>query len=329
MKPTLHVLTGCTAVGKTEWALRWAEARGAEIVSCDSLLFYRGMNLGTAKPTAAERARVPHHLIDLCEVSERMDVTLYVAKARAAVREIRASIDQNRRELGTAVEKLRVEVVQLTDWRSQIRRHQQQVLIGAGVAGFVLGGGIAALGALTFGRRRRRPGALPRVGCGETSRHGDRQSTYAPQRSRPGELVLRPGLVGADRAGAGPGTSARPARYLRAPGADGLAPPSSRSGAGDRFRPGAGRSRRRHGGGAHGRGHRLVRARRAPLARCLPRRRDGPHRHPGGRRGWAASQLRGARHRRAVRPLKRFAARRGPVRGGPGTRPKLPGLALI
>ena len=70
--------------------------------------------------------------------------------------EIRASIDQNRRELGTAVEKLRVEVVQLTDWRSQIRNHQQQVLIGAGVAGFVLGGGIAALGALTFGRRRRR-----------------------------------------------------------------------------------------------------------------------------------------------------------------------------
>jgi hypothetical protein len=70
--------------------------------------------------------------------------------------EIRASIDENRRELGTAVEKLRVEVVQLADWRSQIRRHQQQVLIGAGVAGFVLGGGIAALGALTFGRRRRR-----------------------------------------------------------------------------------------------------------------------------------------------------------------------------
>src|ERR1019366_4950444 len=60
MKPVLHVLTGPTAVGKTEWALRWAEANGAEIVSCDSLLFYRGMNLGTAKPTAAERARVPH-----------------------------------------------------------------------------------------------------------------------------------------------------------------------------------------------------------------------------------------------------------------------------
>lgn len=85
MSRVLHVLTGCTAVGKTELALRWAEERGAEIVSCDSLLFYRGLDLGTAKPTPAERARVPHHLIDVCEVHEQMDVTDYVAKARAAV----------------------------------------------------------------------------------------------------------------------------------------------------------------------------------------------------------------------------------------------------
>jgi hypothetical protein len=70
--------------------------------------------------------------------------------------EIRASIETNRKELGTAVERLRVEVVKLTDWRGQLRRHEPQVLIGAGVAGFVLGGGVAALGALTFGRRRRR-----------------------------------------------------------------------------------------------------------------------------------------------------------------------------
>ena len=70
--------------------------------------------------------------------------------------EIRASIETNRKELGTAVERLRVEVVKLTDWRGQLRRHEPQVLIGAGVAGFVLGGGVAALGALTFGRRRRK-----------------------------------------------------------------------------------------------------------------------------------------------------------------------------
>ena len=90
MKPILHVMTGATAVGKTEWALRWAEANGAEIVSCDSLLFYRGMDLGTAKPTVAERARVPHHLIDICAITERMDVTRYLARARQAVTAIGA-----------------------------------------------------------------------------------------------------------------------------------------------------------------------------------------------------------------------------------------------
>jgi tRNA dimethylallyltransferase len=88
MAGVIHVLTGCTAVGKTEWALRWAEARGAEIVSCDSLLFYRGMDIGTAKPTAAELKRVPHHLIDILEPAERMNVARYVALARQAVNEI-------------------------------------------------------------------------------------------------------------------------------------------------------------------------------------------------------------------------------------------------
>ena len=70
--------------------------------------------------------------------------------------EIRASIEQNRAELGTAVEKLRVEVVHLTDWRSQLRGHERQALVAAGIAGFLLGGGLAALGALAGGRRRRR-----------------------------------------------------------------------------------------------------------------------------------------------------------------------------
>jgi tRNA dimethylallyltransferase len=88
MQPVLHLLTGPTAVGKTEWALRWAERHRAEIVSCDSLLFYRGMDIGTAKPTEGERARVPHHLIDIVEVRERMDITDYVSRARAAVAEI-------------------------------------------------------------------------------------------------------------------------------------------------------------------------------------------------------------------------------------------------
>ncbi|HTQ31305.1 MAG TPA: tRNA (adenosine(37)-N6)-dimethylallyltransferase MiaA [Opitutaceae bacterium] len=88
MRGVIQVLTGPTAVGKTELALRWAEAHGAEIVSCDSLLFYRGMDIGTAKPPAAERARVPHHLIDILEVTERMDVTHYIARAKAAAEDI-------------------------------------------------------------------------------------------------------------------------------------------------------------------------------------------------------------------------------------------------
>lgn len=88
MKGIIHVLTGPTAVGKTELALRWAEANDAEIVSCDALLFYRGMDIGTAKPTAVERARVPHHLIDVRNVDTGMDVTEYVAQAQAAVADV-------------------------------------------------------------------------------------------------------------------------------------------------------------------------------------------------------------------------------------------------
>jgi tRNA dimethylallyltransferase len=98
MPRILHVLTGCTAVGKTELALRWAETHGAEIVSCDSLLFYRGADIGTAKPTPAELARVPHHLINIRDLRERMDVTHYTIRARAAVEEIFA---RNRRVLVT------------------------------------------------------------------------------------------------------------------------------------------------------------------------------------------------------------------------------------
>ncbi len=85
----LHVLTGCTAAGKTEWALRWAQARGAEIISCDSLLFYRGMDIGTAKPSAAELGRVRHHLIDIRDVSQPMNAAVYARLARAAAEEIR------------------------------------------------------------------------------------------------------------------------------------------------------------------------------------------------------------------------------------------------
>jgi hypothetical protein len=70
--------------------------------------------------------------------------------------EIRASIAQNRVELGQSLEKLRGEVGELMDWRMQLRLHRRDAMVGAAVAGFVLGGGIAALSAMAFGRRRGR-----------------------------------------------------------------------------------------------------------------------------------------------------------------------------
>jgi hypothetical protein len=67
--------------------------------------------------------------------------------------EIRASIESNRMELAHTLTRLRGDVAEITDWRKQIGQHQKQVLIGAAVAGFVIGGGIAAVGGL-FRRRR-------------------------------------------------------------------------------------------------------------------------------------------------------------------------------
>ena len=70
--------------------------------------------------------------------------------------EIQRSIEANRASLGQAVERLRGEVVAITDWRAHLERHRKEVLIGAAVAGFVLGGGIAAMTGLITGRRRSR-----------------------------------------------------------------------------------------------------------------------------------------------------------------------------
>ena len=83
--PAVHVLTGPTAVGKTETALRWAEQHDAEIISCDSVCVYRGMDIGSAKPTAEEQNRVRHHGLDLVEPSERYSVSQYVDMARTAI----------------------------------------------------------------------------------------------------------------------------------------------------------------------------------------------------------------------------------------------------
>ncbi len=70
--------------------------------------------------------------------------------------EIRQSIEANRAELAVAVERLRGEVVMATDWRAQLREHKREVIIGAAVAGVVLGGGIAGFTGLLTGRRSSR-----------------------------------------------------------------------------------------------------------------------------------------------------------------------------
>jgi hypothetical protein len=72
--------------------------------------------------------------------------------------EIRRSIEANRAELGLSVERLRGEIAEVTDWRKHLRNNQKQVLIGAAVAGFVLGGGIAAMTGVLTGRRKREYG---------------------------------------------------------------------------------------------------------------------------------------------------------------------------
>lgn len=81
----LLVLIGATATGKTALALDLAERHGAEIVSLDSMLVYRGMDIGTAKPNAEEQARAPHHMLDLVGPDVRYDVQCYLREAQQAV----------------------------------------------------------------------------------------------------------------------------------------------------------------------------------------------------------------------------------------------------
>jgi hypothetical protein len=78
-----------------------------------------------------------------------------MAEMRSA-EEIRQSIEANRADLGVAVERLRGEVTKATDWRGHFERRRKEVLIGAAVAGFVLGGGVAAVTGMLTGRRRSR-----------------------------------------------------------------------------------------------------------------------------------------------------------------------------
>jgi tRNA dimethylallyltransferase len=81
----LAVLLGPTAVGKTEIAIQLAERLQGEIVSADSRLFYRGMDIGTAKPSPTEMARVPHHLIDIVEPDQGLSLAVFQQLAYRAI----------------------------------------------------------------------------------------------------------------------------------------------------------------------------------------------------------------------------------------------------
>ena len=99
-------LAGPTAVGKSAIALTLAERTDGEIVSADSMQVYRGLDIGSAKPTPAEQARVRHHLIDICDLNETFDAAQFTVRAKAAIDDI-----QSRAKLeATPLEELRAEL---------------------------------------------------------------------------------------------------------------------------------------------------------------------------------------------------------------------------
>lgn len=90
MSETLLALVGPTASGKSRVALALAEMFGCEIVCADSMTVYRGFDIGTAKPSPADRARIAHHLLDVADPGEAFSVARYQRLARAALTEIRS-----------------------------------------------------------------------------------------------------------------------------------------------------------------------------------------------------------------------------------------------
>ena len=89
-RPEILAVVGPTASGKSALALELCRRRNGELVSCDSMQIYKGMDIGTAKPTKAEQAEVPHHLIDIAEPEENFSANDYAVAAEQAVRDILA-----------------------------------------------------------------------------------------------------------------------------------------------------------------------------------------------------------------------------------------------
>ena len=86
----VYLLTGPTGTGKSDWAIRLAQAAPIEIVSVDSALVYRGLDIGTAKPARELRERLPHHLIDICDPAESYSAGRFVTDAMAAIAAVHA-----------------------------------------------------------------------------------------------------------------------------------------------------------------------------------------------------------------------------------------------
>src|SRR5947209_4053791 len=87
-KSKIIVIAGPTGTGKSQLALRLAEALPGEIVNYDSIQIYRGFDIGSAKPSAEERARVPHHLYDIIDAEQEFNAADYAALARKTCDEI-------------------------------------------------------------------------------------------------------------------------------------------------------------------------------------------------------------------------------------------------
>ena len=85
--PTLYFIAGVTASGKSDLALDWAEKNSAEILSCDSIAVYQGMNIGSAKPSIHDQSRVKHYGLDLENVDKRYDISKYLNYAQGVITE--------------------------------------------------------------------------------------------------------------------------------------------------------------------------------------------------------------------------------------------------
>ena len=93
--PVIYMLAGVTAAGKSSISMNWAHQIRGEILSCDSVAVYRGMDIGSAKPSIAERQEIPHYGIDLVEVNELFSVADYQVYIKKTVQEMRAKKNQS------------------------------------------------------------------------------------------------------------------------------------------------------------------------------------------------------------------------------------------